>query len=71
VESRGAVFGTFGFAGSLGIVVLTFIGGRLFDTFGPDATFLMMSGVNAVVALGTVVLFFRLRRTDAATARPT
>ena len=70
-ESRGAVLGTFGFAGSLGIVVLTFVGGRLFDTFGPDATFLMMSGVNAVVALGTVVLFFRLRKADAATAPPT
>ncbi len=71
VESRGVVFGTFGFAGSLGIVVLTFVGGWLFDAFGPDATFLMMSTMNAAVALGTVILFFRLRKTDAVTTQPT
>lgn len=53
---KGTVFGTGGFAGSLGIVTLTFAGGQVFDAYGAEAPFLMMGAVNALV-VGVVVLF--------------
>ena len=59
--NKGTVFGAFGFAGSLGIVTLTFIGGQVFDAYGAAAPFLMMGAVNALV-VGVIVLFlYRMR----------
>ena len=54
----------------MGIVILTFTGGQLFDSYGPDATFLMMSIVNAAVAIASVLLYFRLRQSDATIEQP-
>lgn len=53
---KGTVFGTGGFAGSLGIITLTFAGGQVFDAYGAEAPFLMMGAVNALV-VGVIVLF--------------
>ncbi|MCP4926122.1 MAG: MFS transporter [Gammaproteobacteria bacterium] len=48
---RGAVISMNGFFGAIGILLAFFIGGRLFDAYGPSAPFVM-------VGLLQVVLFF-------------
>jgi MFS family permease len=58
---RGVVLGTFGLAGSLGMICLTFIGGEVFDRVGPEAPFLLMAAVNALVALGAFAVHARQR----------
>ena len=65
-RTRGVAFGTFGVAGSTGILVLTFAGGQLFDAFGAGAPFLMMGAINAMVAVISILLFYRLRKPDTA-----
>lgn len=55
LANRGAVTGLFSLCGGLGILIATFIGGRLFDAIGPATPFLMMAVINAVVL--TVALF--------------
>lgn len=47
--ARGAVIGTFGLAGSLGMICLTTAGGQVFDAIGPHAPFAMMGLVNLLV----------------------
>jgi MFS family permease len=49
--TRGVVLGTFGVAGSIGMVVLSGVGGQLFDRFEGGSPFLMMGVVNGAVAL--------------------
>lgn len=50
--TRGTIIGTFGLCGSLGIIVLSYAGGQVFDAFGRNAPFAMMGIVNfAVLAL--------------------
>jgi MFS family permease len=51
---RGAVFGTYGLAGSAGMICLTFMGGQVFDSVAPSAPFLMMGVVNAVVVVAAL-----------------
>jgi len=48
-HARGAVLGTFSLMGGVGIMCLTYIGGRVFDGFGPTAPFVMMGGINLIV----------------------
>ena len=48
-KSRGAVLGTYSLMGAAGIMVLTFVGGFLFDYMGETAPFTMMGVVNLVV----------------------
>jgi MFS family permease len=49
--TRGVVLGTFGVAGSVGMVVLSGLGGQVFDRFGGGTPFLLMGVVNGCVAL--------------------
>ncbi len=53
---RGTVIGTFGLAGSVGMICLTFAGGRIFDSVGPGAPFLMMGSVNLLVFFAALVV---------------
>lgn len=55
-ELRGSVIGAFNFCGAVGILVLSLIGGYLFDTFGPWSTFFMVGILNGCVALGALWL---------------
>lgn len=66
-ESRGVVFGTFGLCGSLGMICLTFAGGRVFDAVGPHAPFIMMGAVNFLVLLAALAV---LRLAPAALPSP-
>ena len=49
--ARGSVIGVFNFCGALGILILTGVGGILFDRIGPWAPFMLVGVLNALVAL--------------------
>jgi len=59
--TRGAVLGTYSLMGALGIMLLTLVGGFLFDTVGKTAPFIMMGFINLAVFAGALWL----RRADA------
>lgn len=46
---RGSVIGMFNIFGALGILLITAIGGRLFDTVSPKAPFIVVGIANAIV----------------------
>ncbi len=48
---RGSVIGAFNFSGAVGILVLTVIGGWLFDEVAPWAPFVLVGVLNGVVAV--------------------
>ncbi len=53
---RGAVIGMFNMCGAIGIFISSGIGGRLFDSIGPHAPFVLVGGMNAVVFLLAVIV---------------
>ena len=55
-KNRGAVLGTYSLVGAAGIMVLTFIGGQLFDHVGKTAPFIMMGFINLFVLCGALYL---------------
>ena len=57
--ARGAVIGAFNFSGAVGILVLSLIGGWLFDEVGPWAPFVLVGILNAAVG---VLAFTEQRR---------
>ncbi|MGI9308807.1 MAG: MFS transporter [Gammaproteobacteria bacterium] len=48
-EARGVVIGGFGFAGTLGIIFSTWIGGVIFDLWMPSAPFVFVGGLTWIV----------------------
>ena len=56
---RGSVIGMFNISGAIGILVITSIGGRLFDSMSPKAPFMVVGAINALVMLGG--LYVRLK----------
>ncbi|KAL8929590.1 MAG: hypothetical protein Q9172_000386 [Xanthocarpia lactea] len=59
---KGTIGGVYSFAGSLAILVLTKVGGFLFDRRGPEAPFYLLSIFNlglllAVIVCGTVAVY--------------
>jgi MFS family permease len=55
-EMRGSVIGAFNFCGAVGILVLSLIGGYMFDAFGPASVFVMVGILNGVIMLGALWL---------------
>jgi MFS family permease len=53
---RGAVIGMFNMCGAVGIFISSGVGGRLFDSVGPAAPFLLVGAMNGVVFLLAVVV---------------
>jgi MFS family permease len=53
---RGSVFGVQSFCGALGILVISVVGGRLFDAVGPWAPFTVMGVVNGIVCLWAIAV---------------
>lgn len=49
VASRGAVVGMFNTFGAIGILFGTAVGGRLYDSIGPHAVFVMVGGLSLLV----------------------
>ena len=56
---RGSVIGMFNISGAIGILVITLIGGRLFDSMSPKAPFMVVGAINALVMFGA--LYVRLK----------
>lgn len=60
-DKRGALSGLYGVLGALGIAVVSFLGGQLFDRVAWHAPFMLMVGFN--IALALAALMVRLRAT--------
>ena len=56
---RGAVLGVFALAGAAGILVATFVGGRLFDLWMPGGPFVQMGVINSLVL--ALAIYVRIR----------
>ena len=52
---RGSAFGMQSFFGALGILALSFFGGRLYDNVSPNAVFYLIAGANAAVLLAALI----------------
>jgi MFS family permease len=68
-NQRGSVLGAFNISGALGILIITAIGGRLFDSIDPRAPFVVVGSINVLLFLAS--LYVRLKaapRSVAATA---
>ena len=55
-EARGVVIGGFGFAGTLGIIFSTWIGGVIFDLWMPSAPFVFVGGLTWLVFFYALVI---------------
>ncbi len=49
MASRGSVVGMFNTFGAIGILFGTAVGGRLYDSIGPHAVFVMVGGLSLLV----------------------
>jgi MFS family permease len=58
-EARGSVIGAFNISGAIGILLITMMGGRMFDVMSPKAPFLIVGMINLLV-MGAGV-FVRMR----------
>jgi MFS family permease len=56
---RGSVIGMFNICGAAGILVITTVGGRLFDSMSPKAPFIVVGAINALVMLGGIYVRIR------------
>jgi MFS family permease len=65
---RGSVVGVFVLLGSVSVILVSFIGGRLFDSVGYVAPFVLVGILNAIFTIAAVVIMGnRSRKTIAAT----
>jgi MFS family permease len=55
-EARGVVIGGYGFAGTLGIIFSTWIGGIMFDLWMPSAPFVFVGGLTWLVFFYALVI---------------
>lgn len=55
-EERGTVIGAFSTCGAVGVLVAAGLGGRLFDTLGPAAPFIMVAVATALLCTGAVAI---------------
>jgi len=69
-RGRGAVLGMFSLLGAVGIMVVGFVGGWLFDNWKPVGPFLYMAGSNAFLVFAAIGVYFatRERKPDPAAA---
>jgi len=58
-ELRGAAVGAFSIFGSLGVLILVFCGGLLFDKVSGQAPFVMIGAVNLLASLAAIYVALR------------
>jgi MFS family permease len=58
-RERGSVIGAFNVSGAIGILVITVLGGRLFDHVDPRAPFVVVGVINLLLLVASV--FVRLK----------
>ncbi|MEI6847002.1 MAG: MFS transporter [Chlorobiaceae bacterium] len=51
---RGSVIGMFNISGAVGILVITGIGGRLFDSMNPKVPFIVVGAINALIMMAGI-----------------
>lgn len=62
-EIRGSAFGVQAFCGGVGILLLSFIGGRLYDNVSANAVFYLIAAANfTVLIVASGIRLFELRR---------
>jgi MFS family permease len=54
--TRGSVVGAFNSCGAIGILIASVIGGRLFDSVGPSAPFVLVGVFNGLVLLAAIAV---------------
>ena len=55
-KERGSVIALNGMFGAFGIMVLTLIGGRLFDAWGPSAPFVLAGAYQAILFIAAIAI---------------
>lgn len=60
-RGRGAVLGMFSLLGAVGIMVVGFVGGWLFDNWKPVGPFLYMAGSNGFLVIAALCVYFLTR----------
>jgi sugar phosphate permease len=58
-NQRGSVLGAFNISGAAGILIITAVGGRLFDAVDPRAPFVVVGSINVLLFFAS--LYVRLR----------
>jgi MFS family permease len=58
---RGSIIGFYNMCGSLGIMVLCWVGGQLFDAISPMATFEMLAVANLIVVVMALLLKSKIK----------
>ncbi len=58
-DKRGAILGAFNVSGAIGILLVTWIGGRMFDAIDPRAPFVLVGTINLL--LFVAALYVRIR----------
>ena len=61
-RGRGAVLGMFSLLGAVGIMVVGFVGGWLFDNWKPVGPFLYMAGSNAFLVMAAIGVYLATRQ---------
>ena len=56
---RGSIIGMFNISGAIGILIITTVGGRLFDSMSPKAPFLVVGAINALVMV--MAIYVRIK----------
>jgi MFS family permease len=64
VEQRGSVLGAFNVAGAIGILLITPVGGYLFDRLDPRAPFIVVGVINVILVFASV--YVRMRQSPEA-----
>jgi predicted MFS family arabinose efflux permease len=58
---RGSIIGFFGMCGALGIMVMCWIGGMIFDSISPQSPFVMLGFLNLLVFFVAIALKSRIK----------
>lgn len=56
---RGSVIGAFSLAGGIGILIISGVGGQIFDQIGPRAPFILVGLMNGLVFLAAIMVRLR------------
>ena len=58
---RGSIIGVFGLAGAVGILFCSALGGFLFDSYGPSGPFVLLAGLNGIVAIWGLAIMNKVK----------
>jgi len=60
-SQRGSIIGVFGFAGAVGIMVCSYAGGMLFDSWASYAPFVLLAVLNGIVGIWALLVMGKVR----------